>query len=77
MEDMKNFLENLFKNHSDTSTKYFWIYMCINFSFLINGIILIIIGIYPMSLNLNSNKYRIFMGGTFIAIWFLSLPQLS
>lgn len=74
---IKSKIQNFIENYSDTSTKYFDIYMCITFSFLINGIILIALGSYPAFLNSSSNPARISIGASFIAIWFVSIPLVS
>ena len=67
----KSFLEN----SQDTSTKDFLIYLCADFSFLLNGIFLVIISL--LNGNISGNDFRSTFGAIFIAIWFIFLPNVS
>ena len=71
-------IKNFWENSHDTSTKDFLVYICIDFSFLINGLLLICMGILPVLVReTTENMFRMMFGSTFIAIWFIFLPNLS
>lgn len=70
-------LVTFLKNSKDINKKEFLIYLCINFSFLIIGIMLFLISFYPTLLGYPENMFRLYFGCILIAIWFLFLPILS
>lgn len=71
---IKSFLENI----QNSSSKEFLIYLCIDFSFLLNGLLLILMGALPIiTQNSPQNEFRVLSGALFIAIWFIFLPTLS
>lgn len=67
----------LMKSH-DTTTKEFLIFLCINFSFLINGLLIFLISALPaLSQETSENTFRIYLGTTLICIWFVFLPFMD
>lgn len=74
---LKNEINNFFEKYSDTSTKYFDIYMCITFSCFISGIIWIYLGQHPAYSGSDPNIFREVIGQVFIMLWFTCLLQIS
>lgn len=70
--------KSFFINARDTSTKEFLIYLCINFSFLVNGLLFICMGVLPVIItDSGENPLRVVIGVVFVVIWFTFLPNVS
>ncbi len=76
-DGIKNKKNNFFEKYSDTSTKYFDIYMCITFSCFVSGIIWIYLGQHPAYSGSEPNLFREVIGQVFIMLWFTCLLQIS
>lgn len=70
-------INNFFTNMQNRSTKESLIFISINFSFLLNGFFLLLIGMSPTYSGLPSNTTRIILSSILMAIWFITLPILS
>lgn len=74
MKKIKTFLLLSF----DANSKEFLIFLCIDFSFLINGVLTLFISTLPTIYHGETqNIYRIYLGTCLIAIWFVLLPFLD
>lgn len=78
-ESFSNIISTFFANAQDNSTKEFLVYLCLDFSFLINGIFLVCIGDFlPIfNENITENYFRTYLGAFCIAMWFCFLPNVS
>lgn len=71
-------LAQFFIKIQDVSSKEFFVYLSIDFSFLINGLLLICMGFLPTLINEGTeNVARVYIGGTLVACWFVLLPNIS
>lgn len=77
MRTIINKIQNFLEKSQNTTTKEFIVFLCLNFSFLINGLILILLSMYPICSNLPENSSRMYIGSFLIAIWFILLPNIS